>query len=71
MISIYKNVKKISTSNDKNVIHRAHKIFLCIMKSFDDCIKNINNDNEYITNYYFDDLESDIKDFKKIFKKLK
>lgn len=68
MISIYKNVKKISNSNDKIIINRVHKIFLSIIKSFDDCIKNINNNNE--ENYYFDDLESDIKDFKKILKRL-
>jgi len=71
MRSIYKNVKIIYTNNDEDIVNRIHKIFMYIMKSFDDCIKHIHNDDEYMLNYYLDDLESDIKDFKKIIKKLK
>ena len=67
---IYKNVKKISTSNDKNIISRSHKIFIYIMESFHDCILNLSNNDEYIVNYYFHNLESDIKDFRNIIKKL-
>jgi len=71
MRSIYKNVKIIYKNNDEDIVNRIHKIFMYIMKSFDDCIKHIHNDDEYMLNYYLDDLESDIKDFKKIIKKLK
>lgn len=72
MRSIYKNIKIIyTTNNDEDIVNRIHRIFMYIIKSFDDYIKHIHNNDEYMVNYYLNNLESDIKDFKKIIKKLK
>jgi len=71
LMSINKIIKKIKINESKNIVDRIDKIFIYLLESFDNYIKSIHINDEYIIKFYFDEIKSDIKDLKKIIIKLK